>query len=127
MTNRKLKVLYFFYGVAGLLAAISIGAALSEDPDGTLTTGSYAAITLLFVTSIALGESVRHTASVARKTIGAVVGLGVMSSAYLWVADELEVHPLDLQLLGALGIVWLLGAVLMAFIFVFVVAAMSDG
>jgi hypothetical protein len=127
MTNWKLNVLYFFYGVARLLAAMSIGAALSEDPDGPLTTGAFAAITLLFVTSIALGESVRHTASVARKTIGAVVGLGVMASAYLWVADESEVHPLDLQLLGALGLVWLLGAVLMAIIFVFVMAALSDG
>ena len=108
-------VLYFYYAVAGLLAVISLIAAFLEEPataSPAADSGFYAAFIVLCVTSIAVLESLRSSDSLRKRFVAAGVGIGVTASAYLWLADEADVHPTSLEFLGSMAIVWLAGAAL---------------
>ena len=67
---------------------------------------STAPLSALCVTSIAVLESLRSSASLRQRLVAAGVGVGLVFSAYLWLADEAGSHPANLDFLAALGLVW---------------------
>ena len=120
--DRLKWILYFHYVVAGFLAVIGCIAAFIE---GTNSKGSpevdpgfYAAFIALCVMSIAVLEGLRTSGSLRTRLIAAGVGVGLMCSAYLWLADEAGSHPASLELLASIGIVWSLSAALVFFFFI---------
>ena len=104
----KSWILYFYYAVASLVAFFSALTAFIEQPtDGdTVGVGGYAALIALSVTSIAVLERLRSSASLRQKGVAAGVGTGLIVSAYLWMADEAGYHPLNREFLAGLGLVW---------------------
>ena len=121
--NRFQWVFHFYYALAGFLAIICLIAAFTEPPptdSPSASPGFYAAFIVLCVTSIAVLETLRSSESLRQKLVGAGVGVGVTVSAYLWLADESNVHPADLGFLGAFAFVWLLAAGLLLFFFLLI-------
>ena len=123
-------ILYFHYGVAGFMAVVSCIAAFLE---GTNTMeppevdpGFYAAFIALCVASIAAVEHVRSSVSLRTRLITAGVGVGLICSAYLWLADEAGSHPASLELLASMGIVWSLSAALVLFVFLVALFVRSE-
>ena len=77
----------------------------------------YAAVIALCVASIALVEYLRSSDSLRTRLITAGVGVGLICSAYLWLADEADIHPANFDLLASVGIVWFLSVVLVLLFF----------
>ena len=119
------KLLYFHYSVAGTVAVVALVAALSADPiadvSGVASSGFYGALIVLCVTSIAALESLKTSESRRQKVLAGGVGVGLLAGAYLWLADEADVHPASLELLSGLGIVWLLVSII---VFIFFLLAL---
>ena len=102
-------ILYFYYAVAGGVAFFSGLTAFIEQPpagDPTAGPGFYGALIALCVTSIAVLERLRSSASLRQMLVAAGVGAGLILSAYLWMADEAGAHPSNVEFLAALGLVW---------------------
>ena len=108
------KLVLGVYCVAGTVAILAFYTALTtdgtdEDPAGVA--GLYAPLIALSVAFMIVAEAFRLGTRlfVWLRAIG--IGVGSSLSAYLWMADEAEVHPSNLKLLFDLSPVLGLGVI----------------
>ena len=78
----------------------------ADDPAGQA--GLYAALVALCTAGILLAEAARE--SKVRPLPKVCIGLGTLATAYLWIADEAGVHPMNLSLPGSILLLYLLAA-----------------
>ena len=107
---------YGFYGVAALAGAVLVRG-LQVDPTAVGLEGDpgvYAALLALMTATMIMLES-EGTWSISRVRIPRLcLGLGATGSAYLWIADEANIAPLDPELTIGLSLLVVL-AVFFAF------------
>ena len=103
------------------LAAVAAAIALlipfltaPTDQDPTGGAGPFAPIVALCVAAMILAEAVRGGGLQIRRMPSIFIGLGSMGSAYLWMAAESEVHPLDPELPLALAVLFAMAAVMVS-------------
>ena len=79
----------------------------ADDPAGQA--GLYAALVALCTAGIVLAEAARE--SKVRLLPKVCIGVGTLATAYLWIADEAGVHPMNPSLPGSILLLYLLAAV----------------
>ena len=110
-------VVNWWSGVAAVATAIAflipfLNAPTDQDPTGGA--GPFAPIVALCVAAMILAEAAKGEGLQIRRLPSTFIGLGSMGSAYLWMAAEGDVHPLDPELPVALAILFAMAAVMLA-------------
>ncbi len=102
------------YCVASVVAVVAFYTALTtdgtdEDPAGVA--GLFAPLIALSVAAMIVAEAFRVSANLFLWL--RAIGIGFVSSlsAYLWMAEEAEIHPSNLKLLFDLSVVWVVAAI----------------
>ena len=113
MNWREISVIAV-YCVAGIVAVVAFYTALTtdgtdEDPAGVA--GLYAPLIALSVATMIVAEAFRVSTHLFLWLRAIGIGVGSSLSAYLWMAEEAEVHPSDLGLLFDLSRVWIAAAI----------------
>ena len=105
-------VLYFVGSTVGIVAFITAmtTAATENNPAGVA--GLYAPLIALSVASMFFVEAFGVGIWPSRRWRGAIVGVGSLASAYLWIADEAGIHPRDPKLLLDLSLVWIAASII---------------
>ena len=116
---------YGFLVTAICIAAIFISALLTEPtldhPTGQA--GLSAAHIALFVAAMVLleighseGDRVRKLPRLLSRLPRLLIGLSAMSGAYLWAAEESELHPTNVELVATLSAIWLAAGIVAVFV-----------
>ncbi len=124
MNWREISVIAV-YCAAGFVAIIAFYTALTtdgtkEDPAGVA--GLYAPLIALSVASMVVAEAFRVSTRLFLWLRAIGIGVGSSLSAYLWMAEEAEVHPSNLNLLFDLSVVWVLAAIVSFVLMPFLIA-----
>ena len=96
-----------FAGLVFLNAMLTHGS--HENP--AAVAGWSAAMLAMCVGAIALAEAAYRQGQPVRRAPGVFLGVVAIAGAYLWIADEVGVHPADPMLFGAVGVLWIAVAV----------------
>ena len=105
------------YGTASIVALAAFVTALrsditTENPAGEA--GLYSPLIALSVAVLFFAENFVLDAWLPRRVRGTFVGVGSLASAYLWIADEAGIHPINLKLLADLSFVWIAAAIVVS-------------
>ena len=113
--------------VWGFLATAAFAAALASpsteaEPSGEA--GYYAAIIAMCLAAVLITEmAFARNRTGGRWWFASITGTMAMAGAYLWIADEANIHPADIDLLVSLVAVWVLTACAASFVVGFIVLA----
>ena len=99
-------VLYCVGSAVGILSFVTALTAVATPENPAGVAGLYAPLIALSVASMFLVEAFGVGIWPSRRWRGAIVGIGSLASAYLWIADEAGVHPRDPNLLLDLSLIW---------------------
>ena len=102
----------YWYIVSVILGIVTFVASMTTEPtanDPAGQAGLYAALVALCTAGIVLAEAARE--SKVRPLPKVCIGVGTLATAYLWIADEAGVHPMNLSLPGSILLLYLLAAV----------------
>ena len=118
------SVLNWWHGLAALVAAFAfatplLAAVTDEDPAGEA--GLHAALIALCAAAMFTVETINADKWQVRKLPSLCIGVSLLASAYLWIAEEASIHPADPDLIAGISIVWAM--VLVVFIIPLVVLA----
>lgn len=100
----KAKIVGLYYVATISLAVFAfltplLTSATEEEPTGGA--GLYAALIALCAAAILISEAATNAGSPMRRLPSIFIGIGCMANAYLWVAEEAEIHPANPLLLGS--------------------------
>ena len=113
------RAVNWWYAVAAAGAVISFSIPLMMTPtieDPTGGAGLFAPVVAICVAAMVLAEAVNAGGLQLRRIPGIFIAVGSMASAYLWMAAESGTHPRDPALLGALALIFLMGALVTLFV-----------
>ena len=98
----------YWYIVCFTLAIAAFAAACLPSTNGRPSgeAGLQAATIAMSIAATLLVESVFVRGGTTRRLPRLFMGIMAMGSAYLWIAAEVEEHPLDVWLVASIGLVW---------------------
>ena len=100
---------------AGVIAFIIPLLSAPTDQDPTGEAGFFAPVVALCVGAMVLAKAIHPRRRALRPIAGIFIGLGSMGSAYLWMVDASDVHPMDpAELPLALAILFGISIVILA-------------
>ena len=101
----------YWYIVSAILGIVTFVASMTAEPtanDPAGQAGLYAALIALCTAGIGLAEAARD--SNFRPLPKIFIGVGTLATAYIWIAAEAGVHPMNPSLPGSILLLYLLAA-----------------
>ena len=102
----------WLFSMVVFIVIMSITTALLEEATEEAPSGvaGFSAALIALCTAAMVFTEPRRLGSLALRMRRLCIGLGAMAGAYLWLADEANVHPTDPELFGAMSLVLIAAA-----------------